>query len=664
MRHKLISDNYNFVSTSQPQLKIINSEPHPAFPALNLPALVDMATPSRSSKSGSGGNDRPAKSGLGSFFGGGSKKAGPPPPPKGPPKKAPSPVPMEVDSARATFPFWDGSIPGIASRPAPTKPAYIAWYGTLTGDIWHVAAAQILSEYIRTGQAHPFPAHEIRTCLTIMAEERYGKGTKAAAATSSASRAPAATGSRGQSQEPDGEDADEWGYGEEPPTQSTRVSPCVTRGRKSWRYLQAIRLNASLVMVPHREGSSQVGLANSTLSSGEANMWYVDTPTTFDEAVAARLSHIGGRGAWADGPGVDGDPCLIDLLASTTVVMQMMEYIGYAEAQRILGYRLSGGATLSGTPGESLALRKVDQLCGLIESVDTWLGKKGHKLRGVVLFNYRIGDVNRQHNAGAGILHDVRSVAAEHGYATIVIPQMASSEYARRHKAVITLPGSSSSDRRLDPFMNSFVFDLLDVEPPAAQPQQGQGTSQQAAAAASPFMDDTAKAYFWHLVATYMQGTFSPLGHATGPPPPNFPPQLVQKLKLGLPPVVGLVGGRSGSTDLPGFVGLRVWSWEEPLLEALHGAARPTSSGDWSSRYYTIQGPQATRLFNQQPIIATGWLSMDGFQRNGKDRIYTNLNLEDGYLKRWLGGGANGVPPLPVDANTTFLTVRKPAYLR
>ena len=573
---------------------------------------------------------------------------------------------MDVDSARATFSFWDGSISGIAPRPVPATAAYIAWYGTLTGDIWHVAAAQILSEYIRTGQAHPFPAHEIRTCLTIMAEKRYGKGTKTPAATSSASRAPAGTGSRGQSQEPDGEDADEWGYGEEPATnqsttQSTRVSPCVERGQKSWRYLQAIRLNASLVMVPHREGSSQVGLANSTLSSGEADTWYVDTPTTFNDALTARLNHIGSGRAWADGPGVDDDPCLIDLLASTTVAMQMMEHIGYAQAQRILGYRLSGGAALRDTPGETLALQKFGQLCHVIDSANAWLRAGRNTLRGVVLFNYRIGDVNRQHNASEGILRDVRRVAAAHGYATIVIPQMASKDYIRNHKAVVKAPGSSTSNPNLNPFMSSFVFDLLDVDPPPPQPQQGQGTSQQPAPAASQFMDDTAKAYFWHLVATYMQGDFSPLGHPTGPRP-NFPKPVADKLDVGRPPVMGLVGGRSGSTDLPGFVGLRVWSWEEPLLEALHGATGPTSSGNWSSRYYTIQGPQATRLFNQQPIIATGWLSMNGFRKHGKDRIYTNLNLDDGYLNRWLGGGMNGVPPLPADANRTFLDVRKPAW--
>ena len=626
---------------------------------------------------GNGGNGRPTKSSGFPLF---KKSAAPPPaapapnaprpsasrlnvpPPQAPPAARRSQSPMEIESAPATstFSFWKNSTQ-IAKRPVPATPAYIAWYGTLTGDIWHVAAAQILSEYIRSGSgnAHPFPDHEIRTCLTIMADKKYGTAGEAPAAASSAQQAPAAAGSHGHSQEYQyGEAAygEEWAYGEEAQSESSKISPCVQRGRKSWKYLQAIGLNASLVMVPHRIGSGQVAHANDTLSAEEATTWYVDKPTTFDQALTTWVGHLDRRPPWPQGPGVANDPCLIDLLASTTVVMQMMEYIGYQEARRILGYRLSGGATMGGTR-EALALQKVYQLCGIIDAVNT---NVNNTLQGVVLFNYRIGDVNKQHNASAGILNDVRKAAAAHRYATIVIPQMSSDEY-RKHKPAVTTHGRSVSTPALTPYMRSVVFDLLDVDTPVQQPQQGhqprQGSSQQPAAAAPQFMDDTAKAYFWHLVATFMQGTFSPLGTATGEPPA----QLAKALQVQRPPVVGLVGGRSGSTDLPGFVGLRVYSWEEPLLGALHGAEKTTSSGAWSSTYYNIQGPQATRLFNQQPIIATGWLSMEGFVKKGKSREYTNLNVSDGFLNEWLGGGEVGIPRLPDDASKKFLEVRKPA---
>jgi hypothetical protein len=54
--------------------------------------------------------------------------------------------------------------------------------------------------------------------------------------------------------------------------------------------------------------------------------------------------------------------------------------------------------------------------------------------------------------------------------------------------------------------MGSYTFDLLDV-----------GT--QAVGANTKFMDNMAKAYFWHLVASFLQGARSPLGVPRTPPP-------------------------------------------------------------------------------------------------------------------------------------------------
>ncbi len=194
---------------------------------------------------------------------------------------------------------------------------------------------------------------------------------------------------------------------------------CRQRGGKSWAYLQETSLNASLVLVPHRRGSSQVALANSQLSSEEADAWYVEGGMSFEKALMARINHIRGNGKWATREGPDRDPYLINLLASTTIVMQMMEHIGHAQAQKILGYRLSGGATLEGTERETLAHNKVIQLCRIIDGATQAIthaaGDPRHGPKGVVFFNYRVGDVNKQHNATPGILNDVRMAAAAHG---------------------------------------------------------------------------------------------------------------------------------------------------------------------------------------------------------------------------------------------------------
>ncbi len=534
---------------------------------------------------------------------------------------------MASTPAQATFPFWNLQDAHIGPRQPPTGHAYIAWYGTLTGDIWHVAAAQILSEYIKanTSARHPFPNHAIRACLTIM---RYDKRKVQGVTPIPPFVAVQPSDEPAPPQDPDpnrdlfyGEEVEQGSPGAE--------APCVMRGRKSWRYLKSIGLNASLAMVQDRMGQTAVALANSKLSAEQVDRWYVEhrnaPDTDFDPIMAQRVNATQSVNDWMRGTGPAGDPRLIDLLASTSVVMQMMQYLGRAEAQKILGYRLSGGARLDPT-ARDLAHRKVRDLCQMIDGATT---ASGGKPSGIVLFNYRIGDVNLQHNANSTILGQVCEAAAAPGknFVTIVIPQMASNLYAR-HKADI-----ESKTR--------YVFDLLDVN-----------------SRSTDFMNDTAKAYFWHLVASFLQGPNSPLGT------PGVPPVAILK-NAARPKVVGLVGGRSGSTDLPGFVGLRVYSWEEPMLTALGPNSGPTNKGDWTSAYYNIQGPQAVRLFNQHPVVVTGFLDLEGFTKTRSLREYKRINVNDGALNRWLAG-QDSIPPLPSTANKAFLEVRVslcPSYL-
>ncbi len=520
-------------------------------------------------------------------------------------------------SPPVTFPFWSGQTARIAARPAPANHAYIAWYGTLTGDIWHVAAAQILSEYAKANANvnHPFPNHAIRACLTIM---RYDK-RKAPGGAATIARPVAPQPVAAQAPAQDTDQTREFLYGEEEELGNQGPeAPCVSRGRKSWRYLKSIGLGASLVMVPDRMGQTAVAYANNTLSTAQADQWYDDRNSAFDTLMAARVDAITGPASWPTGTGPARDPGLIDLLASTSVVMQMMQHLGQAEAQKILGYRLSGGVGL--TPrAQELAHRKVNALCAIIDGARM---ASGGTPKGVVLFNYRVGDVNRQHNANPTILGEVCTAAESQNLVTIVIPQMASSVYAR-HRAGIA-------------GQTSYVFDLLDV-----------------ASGSTDFMDDTAKAYFWHLVASFLQGHDSPLGRPSGKPPAA----VATLTTPGRPKVVGLVGGRSGSTDLPGFVGLRVYSWEEPMLAVLEGRPGPTNSGAWTSKYYEIQGPQAVRLFNQYPVVVTGFLNLAGFKKTRSVREYLHIDVDDGALSRWLAG-QNSIPPLPPTANKTFLQVR------
>ena len=117
------------------------------------------------------------------------------------------------------------------------------------------------------------------------------------------------------------------------------------------------------------------------------------------------------------------------------------------------------------------------------------------------------------------------------------------------------------------------------------------------------------QACFWHYVASYLQLDSS-----------------VEQTDERLEPnrcVHGFIGGRSGSTDLPAFVGMNTFSWEEPLFTATRGRI-PTSSGLWSAKYYAGQFPQMLRLLNEYPMMKVGFLDSSTANVSGKGQ---NLKL-------------------------------------
>jgi len=576
-------------------------------------------------------------------------------------------------AANKTFAFWSTTA-AKRTFPADTSNAYITLYGTLTGDIWHVAAAQILNEYAHpTKEPHPFAHHAIHTCLTVMdydkravqAAHRWAGFDETVHPT-----APQPVGDRPKKKQPTSSDSDAVDTG--PPAKKPRTlteANCVVRGRKSWFYLKAIGCVPSLVIVPDARGSSVVTLANSLLSATTADNYlatqtnFINThasttgfdKTGFDRVMAEQIAQMWRdhpRGMpWPTGKGPTDDPRLIDLLCSTSVVMQMMDHLGVAEAQKILGYRLSGGQSLS-QEARTTAEHKVVRLHRAIDDAVAEVKKHDSRavVKGVVLFNFRIGDVNTQHDSNLSILGQVRKEAAAKGYVTIAIPQMDSVTYEKDFHKKLAVPIPATAPAASKPFMGDYTFDLLDVAPAQGAP--------------APYMDNTAKAYFWHLTASFLQGKLSPLGH----PDTTKAPAGLAGILGGpeRPPVVGLIGGRSGSTDLPAFVGVRVYSWEEPLLAALPpGQANPTISGAWNSSYYRVQGPQALRLFNQFPAVVTGSLDIKGFEIIKGNRTYQALDVSDGRLAAWLSGGPQdqeGPVPLPKTTHP-YLSVSDTALL-
>jgi hypothetical protein len=67
------------------------------------------------------------------------------------------------------------------------------------------------------------------------------------------------------------------------------------------------------------------------------------------------------------------------------------------------------------------------------------------------------------------------------------------------------------------------------------------------------------------------------------------------------------------------------------MLAALEGETTYKGSGNWTYKYYDLQGPQAMRLFNQYPLVGTVTLA----------RIKPNLLLDGGNGRAGGGSGAH-----------------------
>ncbi|KAI0534791.1 hypothetical protein GGR58DRAFT_504966 [Xylaria digitata] len=418
------------------------------------------------------------------------------------------------------------------------KNVFIPLFGEFSGDIWHVAAAEILGDYTRRTVRGPFDAFTFRTCITL----KYVNPEKR-------SRRNRANDSHRKG---------------------------IKRGRPSWQYLVNLGLRPTLLYMPDNGGRAAAKTINDGLTWEACNEQYTkqsnppDREPVWDEIkrdLPPPLEKEERNGALISGP--HNQDYLLRLLISTSVVMTQIRYLGRRNAKLILGYRLSGGRNSLpiDLEVEEQAEEKYAAFKAYIRNIYREFKDGSAKpLRGVVLFNFRTGDVNNQHDSNIEIFRQVKRLAKERGLVVVAIPLMNYKSWAEIAKHLDEKPSK-------DPHEAGRVFDLYE------------------ATIKGGYVDGRVKAYFWHLVAVHMQ-IGSEVRSAS-----DTEDQLIH----------GIIGGRSGSMDLPAFVGMNAFSWEEPFLTAT-GGQDATSSGNWSSSHFTSQFPQFLRLLNEFPIMTTGFL--------------------------------------------------------
>ncbi|KAI1075962.1 hypothetical protein F5B20DRAFT_557688 [Whalleya microplaca] len=338
------------------------------------------------------------------------------------------------------------------------KRAYFILGGIYTGDIWHCAAAQILSEYRHKDKVFPHPKFfPITACVVY--------------------------GSRSGKSESD----------------------CSMQGKASYNYLNNIGLPCVVVETE----SSQAQLSYKTLKG--AMDWEVIESLYISQKQVKPPNYEDFRQKQKPLSLKQNDnynnPFLLRYDVSTTIMMQLMEYLGVNESLQILSQRLWDS-------GQSDSSAIKEQAQGILRQLTDLINRA--KFKDILLFNYRQSSKNAAYNSNDRLLENVRREAERHQVSIITIAVGAGKNVIRREQ----------------------FKDSLDIYN---------------AATGTKIQDKRITACFWSLVAQQLQ-VGSPTAAASGSTSPRR--------------IRGLIGGRSGSIDIASFVGVKVMSWDEPLFES------------------------------------------------------------------------------------------------
>ena len=253
--------------------------------------------------------------------------------------------------------------------------------------------------------------------------------------------------------------------------------------------------------------------------------------------------------------GTSADKKLLRYDISTSIVMQLMQYLGIKESVEILSQRLWAKYALAGatsaTADEQEVLVQAERRFADLEKAILKALKGFEQTHNVLLFNERQSDKNDKLNSAPEQLSQVRQEAEKY-----------------RLKIVSVLAGYGSAGLQEQVKARSATEALFDI--------YNQGESQRQ----NTIQDKRVTVCFWTLVAQRLQ--LNPLLSTENSG------NSAQRYK---PCIAGIIGGRSGSMDIASFVGVKATSWDLPFFESTFRQADMPG-----------QAPQVARLINQRPI--------------------------------------------------------------
>jgi hypothetical protein len=451
---------------------------------------------------------------------------------------------------------------------------FILVLGDLAGDFWHCAAASILSNYWRRPNigTPPFNDCEFVICIVVVLKpQQDDEGT------------------------------------------TTNQTPGKRQTYATWRngakdmfeYFRAIGVLCMVITVEKATGRGTDLNINKLSDAGIRQCWddqKEHAADSFSDVLQQRQTFVPHESL------VENSQCIIRYDAGTSVLMELVGYLGVEISQGILAAEMVFGPDT--------------QVINRIRALNTTIYNARRRAQNdtirILILNYRQTDYHPQHNANREILQQIKELAAAKGI------------------AVVTLPAIKYLKRTQDIFNHEDDVFYLYGQPGSKEVKLKYGE----------------KARFWAHVA-----------------------QNAARWNL-----VGVIGGRSGSMDLPAFVGVRCLSWDEPLFQVKE--AREVGDGEyeipqyvpaddrgwddakggigdhptkkrktsehplvanslWTSKWTRDQGRQILRLLNQVDLMHVSFLKRSTLRKDGDNRLYSALEEKDDRLECFLSDTSN-----------------------